>query len=197
MYYPYAERTRAAYYAFRLLGSAVILLSVYAVSYRRRLIVLAGLLAIPALEHRVLEGTNASAFSMLNISLSFAFDALVVVLIFHRVFVRGRPDSETVFGALSIYLLVGFSFASIYGLVAAVQPRAFYLNPATNLHSIADRFDFVYYSFATLTSLGASGITPVSHEVRSLSVIEAMMGLFYLAVLIARLMGAYRPRADA
>jgi hypothetical protein len=43
-----------------------------------------------------------------------------------------------------------------------------------------------------MTSLGASGITPVSAEVRSISVIEAIVGVLYLAVLISRLVGAYR-----
>ena len=120
------------------------------------------------------------------------FDVFVVVVIFRRVFTKEQPNSETVFGALCIYLLVGFTFASIYGMVAAIQPKAFYLDPLTNLHAIPNRFDFIYYSFATMTSLGAAGITAVSAPARSLSVIEAILGVLYLAVLIARLMGAYR-----
>ena len=115
-----------------------------------------------------------------------------MVVIFRRVFTKEQPNSETVFGALCIYLLVGFTFASIYGMVAAIQPKAFYLDPLTNLHTIPNRFDFIYYSFATMTSLGAAGITAVSAPARSLSVIEAILGVLYLAVLIARLMGAYR-----
>jgi hypothetical protein len=77
-------------------------------------------------------------------------------------------------------------------MVATLQPKAFYLDPAANFHGVPDRFDFVYYSFATMTSLGATGITAVSDQARSLTVIEAVLGVLYLAVLIARLMGAYR-----
>jgi hypothetical protein len=58
---------------------------------------------------------------------------------------------------------------------------------------VPNRFDLIYYSFATLTSVGAAGIVPVSGEARSLTVIESILGVLYLAVLIARLMGAYRP----
>jgi hypothetical protein len=47
-----------------------------------------------------------------------------------------------------------------------------------------------------MTSLGAAGITPVSGPARSLSVIEAILGVLYLAVLIAGLMGAYRYSAS-
>jgi hypothetical protein len=43
-----------------------------------------------------------------------------------------------------------------------------------------------------MTSLGAAGIIPVSDQARSLSVIEAILGVLYLAVLISRLVGAYR-----
>jgi hypothetical protein len=48
-----------------------------------------------------------------------------------------------------------------------------------------------------MTALGPAGITPVSKQARSLSVIEAIFGILYLAVLISRLMAAYRPRRDS
>jgi len=150
-------------------------------------------LAVPAVLERMLSlQADAGFISVFNIVLSFAFDVFVVVAIFHQVFTKETPTSETIFGALCIYLLVGFTFASVYGMVATIQPKAFYLDPITNLHTIPNRFDLIYYSFATMTSLGAVGITPVSEQARSLSVIEAILGVLYLAVLIARLMGAYR-----
>jgi hypothetical protein len=45
-----------------------------------------------------------------------------------------------------------------------------------------------------MTSLGAAGIIAVTAEARSVSVLQTILGVLYLAVLIARLMGAYRPR---
>jgi Ion channel len=146
----------------------------------------------------VLPRVDATSFSIFNIALSFVFDVVIVVVIFRNVvFAAEQPTSETIFGALCIYLLVGFSFASIYGMVAAFQANAFYLDPRANLHNLPDRFDFIYYSFATMTSLGAAGITPVSSQARSFSILEAILGVLYLAVLIARLIGAYRPGSSA
>jgi hypothetical protein len=195
-FYPFTEAGGARYYVFRFLGSGIVLLSVYAVSFRRTLLLIAALLAVPALLQKVLvHEFDPSAISLLRTGLSLAFDVFIVVVIFRRVFSHDKPTAETVFGALCIYLLVGFSFASAYGLVANVHPHAFYLNPATNLHTIPDRFDFIYYSFGTMTSLGTPGITPVSGEARSLSVIESILGILYLAVLISRLMAAYRNTA--
>jgi Ion channel len=191
--YPYVQSRGFSYLAFRLLGSLGILLTVYAISLRRTLLLVALVLAIPAfLQRMLLPRADAGAFSVLNIVLSFVFDVFVVVIIFRRVFTKDQPTSETVFGVLCVYLLVGFSFASVYGMIAALQPKAFYLDPLTNLHSVPDRFDFIYYSFATMTSVGAAGITTVSSPARSLTVMEAILGVLYLAVLIARLMGAYR-----
>jgi ion channel len=191
--YPQLLNSGYGYLVFRIVGSAGILLTVYAISLRRSVLVAGLLLAVPALLHRMLLfEADAGLLPLLGIVLSFAFDVFVVVVIFRRVFTREQPNSETVFGALCIYLLVGFSFASAYAMVAKLQPKAFYLDPLTNLHRVPDRFDFVYYSFATMTSLGATGITAVSNQARSLSITEAILGVLYLAVLIARLMGAYR-----
>jgi hypothetical protein len=80
---------------------------------------------------------------------------------------------------------------SVYGIVA-VQPRAVYFDPVANVHAFPDRLDFVYYSFAKMSSLGAAGIIPVSGEARCVSAIRAIVGVLYLAVLISRLVGAYR-----
>ncbi len=191
--YPYAQATAVHYLAFRILGAGIILLSVYAVSFRRGLVGFALLLSIPALlQHILLLRADRGFLSALSILLSFGFDVFIVVVIFRRVFDKVKADAETIFGALCIYLLVGFGFSSLYGMVAALQPHAFYLDPASNLHTIPDRFDFIYYSFGTMTSLGAAGIVAVSSPARSLTAIEAILGVLYLAVLISRLMGAYR-----
>jgi hypothetical protein len=114
--FPYAENSVLGYYGFRVLGSTAIVLCVYVVSFRRSLVVAALLLAVPTFLHRVLNlGAPSSWFSILNIVLSFLFDVFIVVVTFRRVFAPKQPNSETIFGALCIYLLAGFAFASIMG----------------------------------------------------------------------------------
>lgn len=194
--YPYAEGSAFGYYTFRVFGTAAIVFCVYAVSVRRSLVVVAIILAIPAFLQRILGvGLNAGAIPIANIFLSFAFDVLIVTVVFRRVFAPGQSTSERIFGALCIYLMIGFAFASVYGALTLVQTRAFYLDPVTNNHVRPDRLDFIYYSFATMTSVGAVGIAPVTGEARCLTAIEAIIGALYLAVLISRLVGAYRSPA--
>ena len=191
--YPYMEEGVPGYYTLRLLTGGILALSVYAVSFRRGLTVVAVLLAIPAAVQRLFHPTLTAGFlPVLTLVLSFTFDVWIVVAIFRRLFANTRITSETIFAALCIYLLNGLTFASIYGLVAALQSKAFLLDPATNQHTIPDRFDFIYYSFGMMTQLGAAGMTAITDQARSISLLEAILGQLYLAVLISRLVSAYR-----
>jgi len=193
VYYPYVREDTFSYDVFRVLGSAGTFLAVYAIKVRRTLLICALLLAIPAVLQRfLLFRADAGLFSLLGILFSFAFDVFIVVMIFRQVFAEQQVRSETVFGAICIYLLVAFTFASVYAMLDTLQPGAFYFDPVTNLNRLHSRFDFIYYSFATMTSMGASGINPVSGQARSITVMETTLGVLYLAVLIARLMAAYR-----
>ncbi len=107
-------------------------------------------------------------------------------------FTRGHVNAETIYGALCIYLLIGFTFAGVYGLMNAVSPKAVYLDPVLKTRPALDRADLVYYSFATMTSLGSASIVPVTGQARSISVLEAITGILYLAVLISWLIADYR-----
>lgn len=196
--YPYAENSGAGFYIFRVVNSAVILLTVNAVTFNRGLLTLVILLAIPStLQHVILPPHAVGVLPLLVRVFSIAFEILVICVIFVHVFQTDRPDSDTIFGALCIYLLLGFAFASLYAMVDRYHPGAFYLSSAANLHLKPDRFDFIYFSFGTLTELGTPGITAVVPIARSLSLLEAIGGILYLAVLISRLLSAYRAAETA
>jgi hypothetical protein len=189
---PYIEGSDSRHLSFRIIGCAVTLLSVYAVAFERRLALLALILSAPTLAQRVLlPRADEGAFALFVTASSFAFDLTVVIAIFRRVFATKRPDSETIFGALCVYLLVGFGFANGYYMLATIQPAAFAFDPLANQAPAPGRLNFIYYSFGTLTSMGAPGIMPASQQARSLTAIEAILGVLYVAVLVARLIGMY------
>jgi hypothetical protein len=195
--YPYMGDTGARYYVFRLVSAAVTLMCVYAVSFRKGLIVVALILAVPTIvAHRFVFQPRMLPASVFNLILSFAFDAFVIGAIFRRVFAREKPETETIFGAVCIYLLIGFFFARLYAILAVIQPHAFYLDPASNLHAFPVGFDFIYFSFGSMTTAGAAGMSAASPQVRSVSMIESVLAVLYIAVMIARLMGAYRPNQN-
>jgi len=196
-YYPYSVGSSLRYHLYRALFCLVILFTIYALSMRRSLLVIALVLAAPSIiQHTVSFADPKSPTAVTNSFFALGFDIFVVVVIFRRIFGKERADSESIFGALCIYLFVGFSFASIFLLVTYLHPHAFYLDPAINSQQIFDRLDAVYYSFATMTSLGAAGITPMSGEARLLTIVESLLGVLFLAVLVSRLLSAYGPKQD-
>lgn len=198
VYYPYSVGSSFRYYSYRALFVVVILFTVYALSLRRSVLVVALVLAAPAVvQHTIYFADINSPSAVVNSLFALAFDVFIVVVLFRRIFGKLHADSESIFGALCIYLFVGFGFTSIFLLVTYFRPHAFYLDPAVNSHSVLNRLDAIYYSFGTMTSLGAAGITPVSSEARLLTIIESLLGVLFLAVLISRLMSAYGNKRPA
>ncbi len=126
IYYPYSLGNNFRYYSYRALFCVVILFTVYALSMRRSLLVMALVLAAPEIiQHTVYAADFRSPIAVLNAFLALAFDVFIVVVIFRRIFGKTHADSESIFGALCIYLFVGFSFSSIFQLDAFLQPHAF------------------------------------------------------------------------
>ena len=194
--YPYLLTRGLPYLAFRVFGFFLTIFSVYAVSFRRAYFWVALVLAIPALTHRVLlPSAAARGLPLFNSVMGLLFELFIIVALFHRVFLENEPDREAIFGSLCIYLLIGFGFSNLYSILSAMQPKAFYLDPVSNPAPTPNRFDLIYYSFATLTCVGASGMAPVSMQVRSASVVENLLGVLYIAVFISRLLNAYHTRS--
>ncbi len=91
---------------------------------------------------------------------------------------------QAVAGALAIYLLLGLTFASAIGFVAAVGPSHFF-SQGTNGTASAD----LYYSFTVLTTTGFGDLTAAYHVGRALAVIEMLVGQLYLVTVIGILVG--------
>ncbi len=111
----------------------------------------------------------------------------VVVIIVDRVLRMGVVTVQSIFGALSAYLLVGLMFAAWFGAIGLLVPGPFFAHgqPATTE-------TVQYFSFVTLTTLGYGDFTAVGSLGRAVAVIEALTGQIFLATLVARLVSAYR-----
>jgi hypothetical protein len=95
-----------------------------------------------------------------------------------------RVTARTLLGAVSGYLLVGIAFAVSYAMLEVVAPGALRLGEARSS-------DLVYFSFITLATVGYGDITPVSAAARMLAVAEAVIGQFYVAAVVARLISLF------
>jgi len=120
------------------------------------------------------------------------FLGFVAVMILRAIFTRGSISLDSIFGAICAYLLLGMAWGSLYSAIEVLQPGSFQAagKMADALGSTEARGPvLVYYSFITMTTVGYGDITPVSPPARTLAWLEAMMGQFYIAVLVAFLVG--------
>jgi hypothetical protein len=105
---------------------------------------------------------------------------------------------DTIAGAISVYLLVAHAFALAYFALELADHGSI---AGADLDVLAGAAiegwplsSFLYFSFVTLTTLGYGDMSPVSPVARSLVILEATCGQFFLAVLVARLVSSLGPR---
>jgi len=102
-------------------------------------------------------------------------------------FTAETVDAEHVCAALDAYLLVGLIFGVGYALLDEVWPASFGAATASDLSIMRG----IYFSFVTLATLGYGDVVPASDITRGFVVLEAVIGQFYLAVAVARLVSVY------
>jgi hypothetical protein len=114
-----------------------------------------------------------------------------VVVIVRRVLAFGQVTLQSIYGALSAYLVIGLMFAAFYAAINILVPGDFFANSQP-----ASTQTFQYFSFTTLTTLGYGDFTAIGNGGRAVAILEALTGQIFLATLVARLVAAYRGPAD-
>jgi hypothetical protein len=108
------------------------------------------------------------------------------------VFRSRRLTADGVFATVASYLLIAFIFAQVYLLVLHWLPGSFHLPAPADLRPPqALQSDMIYFSLITLATVGYGDILPTSDISRMLAVIEAVIGQFYVAVIVAVFVGMY------
>ncbi len=118
----------------------------------------------------------------------FVFLVVVGVIALRQVLFARVIDANRLVGAVCVYLILGMIFALLCYWLAALRPGSFLVVPAADTPQI---WDFVYYSFDTITTLGDRNITPVMPLARTLAYLEAATGHFYSAIVVGTLVGSY------
>jgi hypothetical protein len=202
--------------AFSILILLLLLLALYAiqvdelvgerdvlVAQRHRRGMIGWALAVPAAAERI-----AMVFvpnPILYVAGATLWLALFVFITWHLlrgVLKQKEITSETISMSISVYLLLGFTWALFYILLHRLQPLAFNLGTSSNPGLGEQKYfpELIYFSLTTLSTIGFGDITPASMQARYAAVAEGITGQFYLAILVARLVGmqmsqaASRPR---
>lgn len=123
----------------------------------------------------------------LHLLFLFCFYLWAIWLAAKQVLFTGPVDINKIVGAICIYLLMGLIWAMMYLFIAQSIPGSF--NGLEQLVWYDNFADVAYYSYVTLTTLGYGDISPVAPIARFLVYMEAVVGVFYMAILVASLIG--------
>jgi len=130
---------------------------------------------------------DISGLSYLHLIILLAFYMWATWLAAKQVLFTGPIDGNKIVGAICIYLLMGLIWTLLYLMIAQAIPNAFAgLEQALWYDNFAD---VAYYSFVTLTTLGYGDISPKIPIARFVVYMEAIVGVFYMAILVASLIG--------
>ena len=167
---------------------AIVVSVIYAVSQQKRVLVIALAIAVPMF---VLNWSyyfvHIAAIRLMADGISAVFTAYATIMILSYVFSEKKITAEVIFAAISGFFMIGLMWAFIFSALEFILPGSFQYPQVGG-----DRLtSATYYSFVTLTTLGYGDITPVSAPARSFSLLEAVTGQLYIAILIAGLVGKY------
>lgn len=186
---PFVETLRHGEVLESSLMTLMLVSAVLAVGERRRTLFVTILLATPAILAKWLHRLWPEHFPVTFVHVaSLVFLGFAIVKLLQFVVNAPRVNSDVLCACISALLLLGLLWAIAYELEYTVNPDAFSFSVH---HTQMDSFNAFYFSFVTLSTVGYGDIVPVSRVARMLAVTEAMTGLLYVAVLIARLVALY------
>jgi len=177
-----------AYIVLNILSTIVIIAGVYAASANKKSVIILSLLALPWLfsEWFFLKSTR-------TVFMGFFFFLYVTLTLFEMIIKSKDITQNTLYGAICAYLLIGLLWASIYGVIDHLIPGAIFTGDNIGSHLTSN--ELIYFSYTTLTTLGYGDITSMTPIGRIVSVLEAIIGQLFIALLIARLIAIYASKS--
>jgi len=176
---------------FSLLIGAVLLL-VFEEREHRRIAISLGLTAFLGIWASHGFGGFAGRMLLVGAHLfAVCFFAFALCGILRAIFGK-RVSGDAIFGAVCGYLLLGIIWSLLYSAAETASPGSFRLPATRGSDAVAarpNRGTLGYYSFVTLATVGYGDVTPITPLARTLAWMEAIAGQFYLAVLVAGLVG--------
>jgi len=154
------------------------------------LIRLTGIIGVTLMVVVVKGAVNIYYFEFVYLSLLLVFFMSAAWLVGHEVLLTGSVDINKIVGSVALYFLLGLIWAIFYTLLLEASPEAM-----KGVESGAwpdNMFTMTYFSFVTLATLGYGDISPLTPVAQSLVVLEAVTGMFYMAVVVASLIGGLK-----
>ena len=190
--YPYVQGDVWGQLFLSLLATAVMMMSVIAVGDKRRHTIIALILAAPwfliLLSRFPIIPIDSTMLVREEIVSAFFLFAYTTYRIFLHIIKSREVTTEILFASISVYLLIGLTWATAYVMVNIYHPGSYIDRNGTVVHGGPE---FLFFSYITLTTVGYGNIETLSNPARTLATIEALSGQLYLAIMVARLVGLH------
>lgn len=172
----------------------ILLTAIVAIGRTTRLFVAALGLVIPALVLFLLGlSTGDGYYLMLSRACSTLFYAVTISCLLHYVLQQETMNTDRLYGAASIYLMMGMLWAYLYTFLLEYNPKALNGIVLSETDPLTTMIKVMYFSFTTLTTAGYGDVTPAIPTAQMLANVEQITGTLFVAILIARLVGFYSP----
>jgi len=161
-------------------------------SWRIGLLILIGVMVLATITREVTDYQN---FKFVYMFLLLTFFVSAAWLVGNRVLLTGQVDLNIITGSVALYLILGFIWAILYTVLIQFFPEAISgTEPENWINTLSP---MTYFSFVTLTTLGYGDISPVNSIAKVLVILEAVTGMFYIAIIVASLIGAARDKKSS
>ncbi len=174
--------------------------AVYTSAERRHQFRLFLILAATSLATRVVWRLTGETDEMTVIYVVLASVAwgYAITVVLRSVFgAKTRVTADTIYAAVSGYLLVGMLWTFFYVGLWVLEPGSFEFGGRVVVGREGAEEALLGFSFTTLTTLGYGNISPKTMQADSLATLEAIFGQMYVAILVARLVGIQVAQATA
>lgn len=190
---PFIERFDSGQYLESALLTLVICFAVLAVGADRRALIISIALAAPAIlgkwASHIFPQHVDPAIYLASSSLCVGY----VTFLFLRFIVKARTvDTNVLCAGVASFLMLALLWSFLYMLLEQWSPGSFVCTvagspPSFRLHG----FTALYFSTITLCTVGYGDIVPTGAPARMLAMMEGMAGVFYIAVMVSRLVSLY------
>lgn len=175
-----------------VLMTVVLFSALMAIGGRRSTFILGSVLVIPALAGKWLNFFRPDLVPPeIFLSAAALFTGYVIYHLFGFILRASRVSGEVLCAAVANYLMLGLLWSFGFTMIAAAVPEAFVVTYGTSDGHVMKGANSLYFSYATLCTIGYGDIVPVSAGARMLAILEAVVGMFYMTILIARLVAIY------
>ncbi len=132
--------------------------------------------------------TDSHAWLNLATGIQVLLLTVATLAVLMRVVTTPEVNSRTIFGAISVYTVLGILFTFVYATIDRLQSSPFFEGVAH-----PESGDFLFFSYTTLTTTGFGNLVPADQPGRMISGLEMMIGQIFLVTLVAGLVALWRP----